>query len=306
MRIHKTDGSTVDYLVTDIDSINFSETDTMPEDALDLIKWVDFLPWTYASQTPMNIEPVEVELTSGTVIKCDVYNYSCYLLGEGLYLGSDYGLHGAGYFSEVIMPLYIVNDNSFQGGTKNGAVVLFSKYAVYESPDSADIGVGLGGSLLDVQAYGAMIDQIFFKETATDEDDINSLIEAYQNGIQGAFVRYLDMNENTQTVDLGMLKEGTFTCTDLTGDGVKDFQYQIRVEWFDYYNGFGGLELDETGENIVKPYKLLLLEKTYSETHLLNKANAPAKKMPIQKQYKAVKPMQIPKFQMKQLQIKLK
>ncbi len=285
--------------------VQVTEWRTAPCNEIEM-SFVD-MPLSGLSSSPISNKMYSVELSDFTA-ECQLHMGTYYLLGEGLYVDTDGYLRGAGYIAILNMPTYIIKSPA----QYEGYYITEQIYNIVsdENRHYADsVGCALGGAIIDLESYGEWIEAAYLEgRFDTDTVGLAAALESFDASVEGTFIYYIDLNENNQLnylTELAMLKSGTIISADINRDGIKDFEYQLNVEWFD---GFNGLELDETG-NILKPYNLVTKAEKYVNWNLMGALQSPAlrsKKVATPKQYKALQPIKAINSSIKQVTIKAK
>ncbi len=259
----------------------------------DLVKWSSLQIWNY-DQNPMSTDVQEVVLTTGDTVGCLPYRTLFRLLGDGLYVSGN-SLAGAGYISDLWFPMYFIvsGPTQYLGAYLSESVfeIVPEEYRTYED----SIACTLGGNIIDLQAYGKYMDEVYLQGKY--DTDTTGFAAAYYNylaSIEGAIVYAVDINNQQTTVDLGLIKQATIVSADINGDGAEDFEYQMKMEWFD---DFHGLTIDVEKDDLVRPYVYAAIPKTYIVWDLMSalqggESVAPRTlQMPIKREMKALKAM---------------
>ncbi len=272
---------------------------------LDLIEWTS-LPLFGLSSSPISDEVYTLELVGGIIAECNLHMGTYYLMDNGLYVGTDKYLHGAGYLAQLEIPTCVISSPAQYEGYY---VTLSGGYSIVTDTLSHykdSLGCALGGNIKDVQGYGVWMDAVYL-QGKFDEDTtgIQAAYDAYVASIEGAFICKYDANTGSQTVDLAMLKSGVIVDGDIDEDGQDDFEYQLEVEWLETLpTAFYGLEVAELTETedgyytveLADPYNLVTTARQYIKWDLsaqrLQKAPAIApvrKQVAIQREFKPFK-----------------
>lgn len=267
---------------------------TVISSELDAIEWTA-MPLFGLTAEPISDQEDSIKLANGLTVACKLHMGTYFLLDAGLYVGTDRYLHGAGYMAELNMPTYVI---TWPAEYKDYYIALSGGYNIVTDTLSHykdSLGCALGGNILDVEAYGAWMDKAYLKGTF-DEDTtgLAAAMTAYEAAIEGAFIYEVDLNANTQSVDLAMLKSGFIMDADINEDGVDDFEYQLEVEWLETLpTAFYGLEIGEMTEvedgyyefTLAQPYNLVTTTRQYVKWDLMSQLpkEAPAK-APLRKQ----------------------
>ncbi len=252
MHIHKIDGSVLTLPVAEVDSICFSEEGgEEPVQHPELI-WSS-LELFGLEDAPISDKTYTVELSSFTAT-CQLHIGTYYLLGDGLYVGTDNYLHGAGYIAVLEMPTYVITAPAQYAGY----YVSVSEYIIGSGEDShwADsVGGALGGSIINFQDYATFLDQFYLTGNLTQSSpDFATIYQNYLASIEGAFIFQYDADNEKQGLDEAMIKGGEIISYDFDGDEVDELQYILEIEWLD---DFYGLELNADGTDVVRPYNFV-------------------------------------------------
>lgn len=205
------------------------------KDPLDIIVWGGWSLWDLDKETILSTDTILKTLSSGEEVKCVMIPASYKIWDNGIYLGSDYYLHGAGYSIDVEGTALLITDDLGQGpnyyylGVSRLELVPAS---TFNWNDTAFANCAMAGALGDAATHFEWLDDTL----GVVEQQFTGKIAAidFENG------KYLDFMS-------GIAGTGVFV-------GDEDYTlYKFNASWFEEPQMYGLLSLEDYSD-FVQPY----------------------------------------------------
>ena len=202
----------------------------------------------------------DIETTTGKTYKCQAGTIYLFGWDNNVTFVNGTGFGGKGFFFETEVTIWWIVEGE-SAGYYIGSVDGF--YIKPNPQDTLTLYSGKGGELVDVQKYGEFWDQYLLTTDETTAEEWDALYANYYNPSQtGTQICQVDFDNNwAQSYNLGNVTNAHFFENE-----ADELQYALTIDWYDYVNDnrFYGLLIDETGENIVKPYDMRTIHKEYT------------------------------------------
>jgi hypothetical protein len=228
-----------------------------------------------------------IELSDGSTVNCQLGYISLYVWDNNQVYVSGQGISGAGYFIAADLPVYWIVDGPYAGyyvGSKDGFFV--EEGAGELSPYAVE-----AGALLDVNTYGDAWKGIMAAYEAETEEEFEEKIlaayELYYACQSGTQFFHIDWETESESYYYGNVKYAQINETE---EG--ELLYDLTLDWYDFVNPgryFGLLytTYEEEGveyiDQLIEPYDMRIIEKSYSNMVAEEEETTEVKLMPSKK-----------------------